>query len=455
MARTGESIEAAKRKGTIVWGFFVAQITQNFSVIISLIIRGAAVLAGFAVTYLIGHNFGAAATGQFGLITQTAIFFAVVGLMGFDVAVVRHFAKSIALQARIAVTSLLQVVGASLCLILGVALVLWLGGDFVWGWLFGDNVPYDLFPVLCLLLLGRAGARLFGALLSSQHRFALGQAIPALIIPLCTALALATGIVNDVRGALWAAAIGSLIALTIGAVATFSRAGSGERAIHISMKAMAASSLPLWGAGVAHNIAEWFGLAVAAQMLGVAEAGLYRASIQIAAVLQIASMALFSVYSAKISAAFHAGDRHEAAELAASAVRLSFVIAIPMGIMLIMVGGLVLSEIGPEFERAYPILVILVIGQVAVTLTGPCGLVLAMSGNEKSNLIITVASTTLLLVLVPIFAYYFGLAGLAICISLATLSRNIAAYLIVYHKEGIGIWTGSVRDVPGSLKTGA
>ena len=222
--------------------------------------------------------------------------------------------------------------------------------------LFGNAIPQTFLLVLCVLLVGRAGGVLFGVLLRSQHAFTLGQIVPSLIVPLVTAIALATGLVDTIQGALWAAAVGSLLALTVGGIASFKRAGLGDDAVRIDMRPVFASSLPLWGVGVAQNLGDWYGLAVAAQMLGAADAGLYRAAIQIAAALQIASMSIFSVYSAKISTAFHADDRQAAGKFAARSMRLSALIAIPAGLVLVIAGRFILSQIGPEFAAAYPIL---------------------------------------------------------------------------------------------------
>ncbi len=431
-----------------LFNLIAAKARDDSAVIIALIVRGLAVVAGFAVTYLIGNSLGPEATGQFALVAQTAVFLSIVGLFGLDVSAVRHFSKSKATGMGIAIGSLAKLVGASFGFILLIAAAMWLGGNTVWGWLFGGVVPADFLLVLCVMLIGRAGAALFGAILRSQHAFTLGQIVPALVVPLVTAIALATGIVDTVRGALWATAAGGLLALTLGAVATFSRAGTDGNAIRVGMRPIFASSLPLWGVGVVQNIAAWYGLAVAAQMLGAADAGLYRAAIQIAAVLQIASMAIFSVYSAKISTAFHAQDRQAAGSFAARSMRLSALLAVPAGAVLIVGGKFILSQIGPEFAAAYPILVVLVIGQVVFACTGPCGMVLAMSGNEKTNLLISISTTALLLVVAPIAAHFAGLMGVAVAMASILPLRNFIAFIMVYRLEGIHVWSGRAKPLP-------
>ncbi|MEM7665229.1 MAG: oligosaccharide flippase family protein [Pseudomonadota bacterium] len=419
---------------------------HNIIILAALGVRGGAVVAGFAVTYLIGSNLGAAATGQFALISQTALFLSVVALLGLNVSVVRHFTKAVAAKVPLALGSALSVAALGFGLMLLVSLILWLGGDLVWKPLVGDSAPRTMLVVLCLLLIARGGVQLLGGMLRSQHSFTIGQAITVLFIPCVTAIALASGLVDTVHGALWAAALGGLASIILGSLVMVRHVGWGANTLHVRLNTVVASSLPLWGVGIAQNIGDWYSLAVAAQMLSAADAGLYRVGVQIAMALQIVSKALFSVYSAQISAAFHASDRALAARLANSAVKISGGIAIPVAIVLLFAGEFILAQFGPEFEAAWPVLVILIVGQVASTLTGPCGLVLAMSGNERLNLAITIVYTALVLASVPVAAHFAGLAGIALSMSLALLARNLTAFYFVRSREGINVWTGRVAN---------
>jgi O-antigen/teichoic acid export membrane protein len=428
-------------------GFGLKTLRTKRDVLIALAIRAGSVLAGFAVTFLIGNRFGPAGNGQFALVTQTAIFFAVVGLLGLDVSVVRHFAKAVATKTRIQLLALLQVTGLGLGLMVAISLALWLGGEWIWSSLFGDAVPREMLLVMCILLVSRGGTTLFGGLLRSQHRFALGQFIASLTIPMVTATALITGFADSLNSALWATAFAGVGSILIGALAMSRHVGRGPEALAIPLRPVLASALPLWGVGIAMHIGDWYGLAVAAQMLSAADAGLYRVAVQLAATLQIVSIALFSVYSAKISTAFHAGNTRQVALLARSAVRMSTAASLPMVLALLVGSEFILNQIGPEFAPALPIVYILIAGQVAQTVTGPCGLVLAMSGNEKINLAITLTSTALLLLCVPAAAYFAGLPGIAICVSALMLLRNLLAYTVVRRKLGISIWAGTVRGI--------
>lgn len=411
----------------------------------SLGIRAAAVLAGFAVTFIIGRSMGAAATGQFALVTQTAILLAVVGLVGLDVSVVRHFAKTLAQNAPLSLRSLVQVSLVALGMMAAIGAGLWLAGDWLWDPFFGDVVPVHLLTVLCVLLAARGGTQLYGAILRSQHRFNLGQIVASLAIPAATLLAMATGLASTVEEALWAAAAGGFFALAIGIVAMVRRVSTSPDALQFSVRTVLASALPLWGVSIANNLGDWYGSAVAASMLGAAEAGLFRVAFQIAAVLPIISVALFAVYSSRISTANHSGDIRQVALLARSAVRLNTALAVPTALCVLAGSGFLLSQMGEEFTAALPLVYVMVISQLAITLTGPSGLVLAMSGHEMVNLTISIIGTVLLFLCVPVAASIAGLEGIAFCIGGIMALRNICAYFIVRQKLGISVWAGTAR----------
>ena len=436
--------QAAKSRGEKV----IAQLRDKKDVVLSLGVRGAAVIAGFAVTYLIGSSLGPAATGQYALVSQTALFLSVIALLGLNVSVVRHFSKAVAQGKKLALRTVARIAALGLLFMGLVVVLLWLGQGLLWPALFGDVAPKAMLAVLCVLLVARGGVQLFGGMLRSQQSFVIGQGIVVLAIPACTAIALATGLVETVHGALWASAAAGLAALAFGALVMLRHTRTGTKdAVEIPIRTVVASSLPLWGVGIAQNIGDWYALAVAAQMLSAADAGLYRVSVQIAMALQVIANALFAVYSAKVSAAFHAGDRAKAAQLARTAVRVSSVLAIPIALTLILCADLILKQFGPEFQAAWPILVCLIVGQLIFTLTGPAGLVLAMSGNERVNLVITIAGMIAVLVLTPIGAIYGGLVGIAFAVTAALIARNLAAYVFVRRREGFDIWTGKI--LPG------
>jgi O-antigen/teichoic acid export membrane protein len=439
---------------TVRPAWVIGRIREHIVSLIALAIRGASMLAGLAVTYMLGRTLGPEATGQFAIISQTAVFLATAGVLGLDVSVVRHFAKAVADKTEIALGAMLAVVGAALGLMVLISSAIWLGGEKIWVGLFGENVPVAFLPVLCVLLIGRGGAQLYGGLLRSQHRFHLSQIVTALMIPAATAIALVTGWVTTVNGALWVSACAALASLALGIVGMVPHVSRGDAALKVGIRTIARSSLPLWGVGVAMIINEWYGLYIASKMLSLADAGLYRVAVQCASTMQVVSLTIFTIYSARISTAFHAEDRAQVARLARSALRVSAACTVPMAIGLVVLGPFLLNFIGPEFSAAWPVMFILIAGQVVYTLFGQAGLVLAMAGKERLNLIVAITGTAALLIVAPLGATLIGLEGIAIAITVVMIGRVGVISLLVRRKLGIDIWRGKYfatgHEGPGS-----
>lgn len=413
--------------------------------ILALGVRGASLVAAFCITYFIGHDLGPAANGQYALITQTAIFVSVLGLLGLDIAVVRHFSGARASAAPLKRAIYLKTAALSIGLMVALALLLAAAGDLLWKPLFGDVVSHDALLVASVLLIGRGGTRLFGAILRSQHAFVTGQSLDVLAIPLVVAVLLFLGLLQDLDSILWATAAASIAATTVAFAIGLRFAQGGPDAFAPTLPKLFKSALPLWGASISANIGDWFGLAVAAAILGAYDTGLFRVAAQAAAVMQVVSMALFSVYSPKISTAFHAGDLAWVGRLTRSATRLSAVCAIPMAAGLLIFAEPLLGLIAPEFEQASTVLRILVLGQLGFTLTGPCGITLAMSGNERTNLVLMIVSTSMLFIFVPIATAHWGLTGLAVCMSVVLMARNLLTVILVDRLLGLNVLSGRVR----------
>ncbi|OBV11213.1 lipopolysaccharide biosynthesis protein [Erythrobacter dokdonensis] len=405
----------------------------------AFLLRGFSLVTGLVLTLLLGRYFGAAATGTYALITQTTTFIVTIGLLGLDLSLVRHLARP---KRNVATAVFLRIMGLSGALMLCLVLAILLGGDNVWSGLFGDVIPREFTTVICVLLLIRGLHQTLCGFLHSQKRIALSLMIGLLAVPFAAVCALLSGLAQDVHELLWATAASGFVCMLWALWASTKHLSNGQDAIRVSMRQVLSSSLPLWGSLLTLVMGEWYALAVTARMLSVVDAGVFRVGAQIAAPLSVVSGTITSVYMPQISGAFHAGDRQSAARLARTAVRMSAVLALPVAVGIIIVTPFLLPFIGSEFEAAMPVVVTLLIGQFLIALSGPCGLVLAMSGNEKVNLAIAIAGIACLLVAAPVAATLAGIHGVAISVAAVLVMRNVAAYCYLRYKVGIEVWSG-------------
>ncbi len=425
----------------------ISRLRPHIPSIVALGLRGSSLLAGFVITYFIGHRLGPAANGQYALVTQTALFLATVGLAGIDVGVVRHFTAAVGRKIPIATETFVKVSGLALLLMIAIAVVLWFGGDLLWKPMFGHAVPQSAIGVLVVMLVGRGGTRLFGAILRSQHAFILGQTLEVMVIPGVVAVAMLLGFLRTPGAALWVTAIISVVATVAGIVACLRYCGSKGETLAVPMKKMLNSSIPLWGVYMSFSAVDWYTLATAAAYLNATGAGLYRVAVQAAGLMQVISISLYSIYPPRISASFHAGDLAWTGRLTRSAIRVSALCAAPIAVILLVFPSQLLSYIGPQFIACTPIVRVLVVGQLINTLIGPSGMTLAMSGNERVNLIVSLGGTGLMLMLAPLATKFGGLMGLAGCITSIMILRNLVSVYFVSRLLGLNILTGRVRPV--------
>lgn len=420
----------------------------HFQSLASIGIRGLSVIAGFLITFFLGHSYGPLANGQYALIAQTAMFLSIVAVGGMDLAVMRQFSATIAFGIPLGRRSLMRALVYSLAAGLIIVVALIVIGPTTLGVLFHGKLPQDAVLLVSVLLMARTTTRLTAAVLRSQEAHLIAQSIEVLVIPATVALLLALHLVAGLQPTLVATAITGLLAACYGVWRCLRFTAVGERALDVALPVMLRSSLPLWATAIALNIADWYSLATAATTLGVYEAGLFRVAFQVGGALSFSAMGMYNVFTARISAAVAVGDVQRVARLGRAATRLALVLLAPVVVGLLLLADPLLGLIGHEFKSAAMLLRIIVFGQVLYIATGPAGLVLAMTGHERLNLVNSLFVTGGLLVAAPLAAHHYGLFGLAIATACVPFAGNIANLLTVYRLEKINVVTGVFAGPP-------
>jgi len=145
-----------------------------------------------------------------------------------------------------------------------------------------------------------------------------------------------------------------------------------------------------------------------------------------------------SVIMPQVARFYRQGDLKKTQQLLTQSVRLSGLFSLPIILVLIFFGPFAIEVLfGKEYLSAYPLLVILCIGQAVNVLMGSVGLVLNMTHNEKYSLraLLTslVISILLLLVLIPIYSAI----GAAIAVSAGLIIWNLLLAIDVYRLTGL------------------
>lgn len=107
---------------------------------------------------------------------------------------------------------------------------------------------------------------------------------------------------------------------------------------------------------------------------------------------------------------------------------------------------------GSGFEQAGNALRVLCAGAAVFVATGSCGLVLVMTGHERSAMWSSLAIAILYLLVAPWLIKSYGVTGAAIGAAGLQVCSNVCSLLQVYFQ--VGIWTGvtlSKRDLAGFI----
>ncbi|MBK9638980.1 MAG: polysaccharide biosynthesis C-terminal domain-containing protein [Bacteroidetes bacterium] len=113
-----------------------------------------------------------------------------------------------------------------------------------------------------------------------------------------------------------------------------------------------------------------------------------------------------------------------------------FYATLPFTLLICIFPDWILSFFGSDFKQASTALIILSIGNFFSSITGSVGILLQMTGHQKSynNIILCAAITSIILniILVP----RIGITGAAISSAIAKIIQNLAGSIYVYKKFG-------------------
>tara|TARA_B100000378_G_scaffold276221_1_gene273712 strand:+ start:732 stop:1985 length:1254 start_codon:yes stop_codon:yes gene_type:complete len=169
------------------------------------------------------------------------------------------------------------------------------------------------------------------------------------------------------------------------------------------------------------------------------EVGLYNIAAKLALLTSFFLQITVSTLGPKIAVLYEKNELKELGTLLQKVTGgLTF---IGLGFLLIFVlfGKFILSFWGEDFITAYPILVVLAIGQFFNISSGPVGNILVMTNNEKVIRNITAITVVLNLILNYFLIKVYGGFGAAVATTITTILNMILCYWYVRKSVGIKI----------------
>ena len=409
------------------------------------VFRGLSVVLGFAITYYVGHVFGATSSGYYALITQSGMLFSIVVLGGMDFSVVKEFSAARANKVKVSRTSLSRLL-LFIFLSNGVFILAFMQLPPAWAHkLTALSTGAIEIAMIAVIMVCRSLTRLTGAFLRSQGALKMGQMVEVIFIPAMVIVVAPFWHFRTVQDVLQATIVAGIVSALIGVVMGYRLTASGSDTLGVTVRRLVSEGLPLWGLGVSLNLADWYSVAVVSGVDGLDAAGIFRLSMQVGTTLMFGVTGVMSVVSAQVARAYHARDYEEIGRLNRKAATLNMAVAALPVIILLTLAPYFLNLVGPEFVEGTSSLRILLVGQLFYALFTPAAQTLAMMGHSRLNLIIVVISTVAYLALSPVLAHAMGMFGVALAMVVFLVGRSAACAYYLYVREGINSITGHVR----------
>ncbi len=159
------------------------------------------------------------------------------------------------------------------------------------------------------------------------------------------------------------------------------------------------------------------------------------------ALLLTAPLTIVSMLLPPIVAELHARGELKRMERIVQAVGgLASLPCVAILVLIVLAGRPALGFLfGEHYEAAYPLLIVLCIGQIAAIATGSWQVVLPMTGLRRQTLQISAWAMAVQFVCSIVGGYYAGVLGVAIGASAGTIAGNILG-MITAHRH-LSIWT--------------
>lgn len=176
-------------------------------------------------------------------------------------------------------------------------------------------------------------------------------------------------------------------------------------------------------------------------MLGMfrteAEVGHYAIAVKLATLTAFILNAVNTMAAPKFSELFHSDKIEKLFQVAKNSAKLIFWATTPILLGSIFLGKLVLRfAFGQEFTVAYPVLLILVIGQFVNSICGTTGVFMNMTGNQSAYKNIVSIAAIINIVFNCFLIPKYGIYGAASAATTSVLVWNIGTLLYIKRKFG-------------------
>ncbi|MDJ0715937.1 MAG: flippase [Prochloraceae cyanobacterium] len=394
---------------------------------------------GFGVQAVAARLLGVESYGNYAYVLAWTNILALLGKIGFDTVSVRFVATYYSQQEWGLLRGFLRY-SSAIILISSTSVAVCLGFG---AWLLRENLSRELlhtFWVASVMLPVISTLKIQESRLQALRRIFQAQFPQAVLRPLIILIGLITL-------TLWAENVNSSSFMSLNLVATAIALGTisfvWKKTIPGEIKLVKASykSKEWLRIGQAMILIAGFqvvlsqsDVAMIGTFVGTKETALYAVAARIAGLLIFILIGVNSVLGPLVASLYAQKSHVELQRIVNLGVNFVFFSTLLIAIVLTLWGKIILNLFGEEFSSSYPILVILLLGQLVNAMAGPVGLLLAMTGHHEDASRILGISAIVNLILNALLIPNCGALGAAVATAISTALWNVIMSVLVWQR---------------------
>jgi O-antigen/teichoic acid export membrane protein len=425
--------------------------------VLVLIGRMVSMLSGLLVIVFITRLLNSAEVGFYFLCSSLVSILSQVSQLGMNLAVVRLIAESLSKekheQAASVATLAIQLVGKTVVVVSFLGLLLaFIRPPAVFAALSGD---WYLLLVLALWFSFQTMLGIITECLRGYHDVRVatfyGVTLPGLlsVAAMFTLWSLVETNTIDLVLSLLAGSI--VLSTVLGASHLRKKIPPVRAAGRVDLSGLISVAWPMWSTNITLLLLTQADIWIIGIFLTVDDVAVYGAATRLIMAVSVSLMILNSVISPVIADLF---SRQQYARLEQMLRTGTTLAAIPSAVAMIVfyLAGERLLELlyGPYYGHGYMILVVLGVGQLFNVISGPCGMVLLMTGHQRTMMVISVITSLMAIVASAYAAIHNGILGVAAVFSAGLIIQNILMMHFARKHTGINTFMNFRVAFPGA-----
>ena len=213
----------------------------------------------------------------------------------------------------------------------------------------------------------------------------------------------------------------------------------------LAVAPLVVAGLPILLSNLSQLFTEWYTTVSLGAHWPVEIVGQYRAAWQFVMLAGLVQLAMEVIIGPRIAAAARIGDKPAIARVARRMVGLVLVMAMPLFLVIFIAPEFLLGIFGPRFIPGALALQILGVGQLVRLASGPLGVILVMTGNQRWVLVYAGSAVVLCVGFAQWLIPLYGAAGAAAATTAAIIGRNLIAIAVVQFVLRINLFRATVQ----------